>query len=57
MWWKECPFHQNKTTLNAEASFLIWLASKNEEICALGHRLQTKSEDKENLWTEKIIDV
>lgn len=43
MWWKECPFHQNKTTPHTEASFLIRLVSKDEEIGALGHSLRPRA--------------
>lgn len=37
MWWKECPFHQNKTTPNTKASSWVGLISKEEEVCALSH--------------------
>lgn len=57
MWWKVCPFYQNKTTPNAEASFLIGLISKDEEICALDHSLQTSAKDKGKLWIGKSFDV
>lgn len=54
---KRVSFSPEQTTPNTEASFLIRLVSKDEEIDALGHSLRQRARGRGKPWIAKSFTV